>query len=147
MSGFRWRLDPVLRLRSFECERARVAHERAAADAAAAKAAAEASAARLAATDGTLRERLRAGVPAWELNATRARVADLRAASERDERLARAAEERCETARGVLLAAHGRRRALERLREKVEAARRHELALREQAALDERAQRLHAGAR
>lgn len=146
MTAFRWRLDPVLRLRGFERERARLAHERASADAAAAQAVVEASAVRLAELHDELTARLRAGVPAWQLNATRARASDLHAAHERDARLARGATKRRDDTRAALLAAHGRMRAFERLREKFVAARRHELAVREQAALDERAQRSRGGA-
>ncbi|HVP29130.1 MAG TPA: flagellar FliJ family protein [Myxococcota bacterium] len=146
MSAFRWRLEPVLRLRVFECERARLAHERARNEATAAGARAQATSRRLEEETDALEQRLRSGVAAWELGVVTDHVDDLREKRERETRVARQAETKGESARAALLAAHGRRRALERLREKAAVAHARALAVREQAELDERAQRSHGAA-
>lgn len=142
MNDWRWRLDPVLRLREFALERARIANARARTEADASETALQAASLALREEEDALARRLKQGVAAWSLGAAVARLAEL--AATRRERMQRAerAAARAATAHEQLLHARVAARALERLRERAAEVRRTDLARREQAVLDEIAQRI-----
>jgi flagellar export protein FliJ len=137
MKGFRFRLEPVLGVREFSLERARlrlaedvVAYERARDEVANAADTARA-------TEQALAARLREGVAAAEVRAAAAALADRRLDSQAAAERSAAALAQVDEARERVRGAHAAVRAIEILREKAFAAWQAEWRRREQRELDE----------
>jgi flagellar FliJ protein len=137
MKGFQFRLEPVLRVREFSLERARlrlaeeiVTHERATAE--------EAEADQIArTTEQALDARLAEGVEAAEVRAAATALADRRLRWQAAIGCTAAARVRVEEARDCVRAAHAASRMLEILREKAYALWQAEWRRSEQRELDE----------
>jgi flagellar export protein FliJ len=137
MKGFQFRLEPVLSVREFSLERARLhlaesvtawehakAEESKAADAAAA-------------TERTIATRLREGVEASEVRAVASALVDQRLGLQRARELVATAQVRVDEARAAVCSAHAALRSIEILREKAFAAWQVEWRRHEQRELDE----------
>jgi len=143
MKGFRFRLDPVLRVRRHRLDQQRQALARARAALRGAEALAARTRACFAEAGETLAARMAAGLPAGELAGLQRRIEAWASESRRAAGAVTAARDAVARAVGAVLEAHREVRVLEGLREKRLAVWQQDLARREQAELDEVGARVH----